>query len=159
MFGEVFCTGHHQGGPLLQLPQSLASLIQSDASPSQLAHYSAGRYLHALHATLARDVLGQTSGGLPCRRLTNCGSIKQLKRREGRAQSRAVTLQAWSLLQIMWCTVFNNNSLALICTLYKYVWTLYLKVCLKTLKHFVRLIDVFFFFRTLVSLLFSINQC
>lgn len=87
VFREVFCAGHHQGGPLLQLPQPLAPLIQSDASPGQLAHHSAGRHFHALHPSLAWDVLGQTPRGLPGCCLANCGGITQSERRENDTKS------------------------------------------------------------------------
>lgn len=103
VLGEVLSAGHHQGGSLLQLPQPLAPLVQSDASTRQLAHRSAGRYLHALHPSLAWDVLGQTPGGLPGRCLANCGSITQSQRR-GR---EAVKFKARRPLQMMTCTVFN----------------------------------------------------
>lgn len=81
VFGEGLCTGHHEGGPFLQLPQPLASLIQSNAGPRQIPHHAAGCHFHALHPPLPGDVLGQTPRSLASCRLTNCRQ-HQVKRSE-----------------------------------------------------------------------------
>lgn len=82
VFWEGLSTGHHEGRPLLQLSQSLASLVQSDAGSGQLTHCATCGHPHALHAALAWDVLGQAPRSLPCCRLTDCtqeGVIRWLK--------------------------------------------------------------------------------
>ncbi len=81
VFREGVSTGHHQGGPLFQLPQPLSSLVQGNASSGQFSHHPACCCLHALHSALSRDVLCQAAGCLTRRCLTNCraGAIKQNK--------------------------------------------------------------------------------
>ncbi len=81
VFREGVSTGHHQGSPVLQLPQPLSSLVQGNASSGEFSHHPACCCLHALHSALSRDVLCQAAGRLTRRCLTNCraGAIKRNK--------------------------------------------------------------------------------
>lgn len=92
MFGEGLCTGHHESGSFLQLPQPLTSLVQSDAGPCQLTHCSAGCHLHTFHPSLPGDVLGETTRSLPGRRLTNCRQVVYLKKKRLRIDTYEKTL-------------------------------------------------------------------
>ncbi len=81
VFREGVSTGHHQGSPVLQLPQPLSSLVQGNASSGQFSHHPSCCCLHALHSALSRDVLCQAAGRLTRRCLTNCraGAINRNK--------------------------------------------------------------------------------
>lgn len=110
VFGEVFCAGHHQGGPLLQLPQPLAPLVQSDASPGQLTHHSAGCYLHTLHPGLARDVLSQTPGGLPGRCLANCRQRHAVREKKKMRGNNDILSPRASADDEMYCFLLGLNE-------------------------------------------------
>lgn len=86
MFREGFGAGHHQCGPLLQLPEPLSSLIQGDASSGQFPHHPACCCLHALHSTLSWDVLCQAAG-----RLTRC-CLANYRTRETKGKKACVII-------------------------------------------------------------------
>ena len=77
--GEGLGAVHHEGGALLQLAQSLSSLVQGDAGSGQVPHDAAGCSLHVLQSHWTRDVLGQTPRGLSRCCLPN---YREMERRE-----------------------------------------------------------------------------
>lgn len=71
VLGKRFCTGHHARGLLLQLAQTLPSLIKCNSGSGQLSHHPASSAFHPFYTSWSRNVLCKTAGCFSCRGLPN----------------------------------------------------------------------------------------
>lgn len=109
VFGKGICAGHHGSCPLVQLPKFLASFIQCYPGACQISNHTRGRPLHALEASRAWDVLGQTSGCLPSCYLPNW--VKRWERETGRCgYERVAPTKDWTTVYLGMCRFGIHSS-------------------------------------------------